>query len=291
MRRCASRVSQKKSGASLWMRRRANRASATLSAAVAATASRLARRLAISRPWWISIDSLAPGLEVAERGVRPDVGKWDRRILFGPAWAAIWLRVEDFALRRTVPTFAVHRLIVREAARLLIGVETSAVLRRLKLVAVVRCAGVLRMERVGTGEFRFAFGNGELALVLRSELLGRETQSAGCVVSCAAHAVCAAHFDRTRARVTSEQYVADCSVFNFSSAAASAEAMAAVPFDRRPLRLCRSWLCGAWGCCVASENRHSAGTSDSCCFMVRPALCFSCHVRAEGGRRVCHDCE
>eukprot|EP00965_Chrysotila_dentata_P104226 3441975-Pleurochrysis_carterae.AAC.1 len=35
-----------------------------------------------------------------------------------------------------------HRLIVIESARLLIGVEASAVLRRLALIAVVKCTGV-----------------------------------------------------------------------------------------------------------------------------------------------------
>eukprot|EP00965_Chrysotila_dentata_P242548 6204927-Pleurochrysis_carterae.AAC.2 len=57
-----------------------------------------------------------------------------------------------------------------------------------------------------------AFGNGELALVLSGEFVGRERRYSGAHVHLAANAKGCADFDRARLRVGSQEHVANGSV-------------------------------------------------------------------------------
>eukprot|EP00965_Chrysotila_dentata_P260818 6214045-Pleurochrysis_carterae.AAC.1 len=84
----------------------------------------------------------------------------------------------------------------------------SAMLWRFALIAVVRIASGLRVERTA-GKLRFAFGDCKLTLILGGELLWGETHDLGRAVFCVAHAERAAHFNGSRALVTCKQHVAD----------------------------------------------------------------------------------
>eukprot|EP00965_Chrysotila_dentata_P126023 4165007-Pleurochrysis_carterae.AAC.1 len=153
-------------------------------------------RLAIGELLVVHVNRFQPRGQVVERGIGPD------------ASAGVETLAAHLPFRSGVLAIATNRLIVCEAARLLVGVKLPAVLWRFALIAVVRSASVLRVERTA-GKLCFAFGDCKLAFSLGGELLWGEAQDLGRAVFCLAHAECAAHFNGSRARVACKQHVAD----------------------------------------------------------------------------------
>eukprot|EP00965_Chrysotila_dentata_P130156 4303169-Pleurochrysis_carterae.AAC.3 len=78
-------------------------------------------------------------------------------------------------------------------------------------LASLRRALVLGVQRSAC-QLGLAFGDGELALVLSGEFVGRERRSSGAHVNLAAYAKGCADFNRARLRVGSQEYVAIGSV-------------------------------------------------------------------------------